>query len=177
MATPEQVFQGTVKIGLPILDGAGFRIIKHSITAAPDGSEEDTGVDLPIKGVVMGVYVDVLTAEATGGTKTLDVGLLAGESGGDTNGLLAAVDVSTTGVKQGKATRTVGSNEVFFASTTLGALLAEFTAGSDVATDEGTNYERPHVMNGTARSLVVDAGSNDWVEFRGDIYVIVMDLD
>lgn len=156
--------------------GALVKCVKYAIAAAPDGSEQDTGVDLPTGGIVLDCFVNVTTAEATGATKTLDVGLLAGESGGDTNGFLAAIDVSSTGLKRGVATITAGGSETYFASSTRGALFASLTAGSDSAGDVGTYYEFPHILNGTAVSLCYDAGSNDWVEFRGTIYVIYCEL-
>jgi hypothetical protein len=173
----EHSFEGGVQIGNPILGDALVKVKKLEINSAPSGAEQDTGFDLPVKGIVLDVWLDVRTAEATGGTKTINIGLLASESGGDTDGFAVGIDVSTTGLKKAVATVTAGASETYFASTTRGALLTTFLAGSDVATDVGTNYETPHNLNGTARSVVYDADDSDWVEFRGDIYIAYMDLD
>jgi hypothetical protein len=137
------------------------RIVKITPGTTPDGSEEDSGIDLPTSGVVNEVYVNVTTAEVTGATKTLDVGLLSGEAGGDANGFLAAVDVSSTGLKKGTLVST---------GQTLGALLYVDEDGA------GTVVPEPHVLNGTAVSVSYTAGSNDWVEFVGDIYVVYKEI-
>src|SRR5690242_16505066 len=87
--------------GVSDLDEIKLRHKQIPITAAPTGAEQDTGYDLPAKSVLVAVFVDVTTAEVTGGTKTLDVGLLSSESGGSTNGFLVAAPVSATGIKKG----------------------------------------------------------------------------
>ena len=139
------------------LGGMQLRVKKIPITSTPTGAEQDTSFDLPSGAVVRDVLVDVTTAEATGATKTLDVGLLSSESGGDADGLLDGVSVAATGLVRGVATLTVGSNETYFASSTRGALLATLVAGTDVATDVGTNYEVPHLGDSvTAKSVTVE---------------------
>lgn len=153
------------------------KIKRIPITSTPTGSEQDTGFDLPAKGIVTNVWIDVTTAEATGGTKTMSVGLLASETGGDTNGFIASASVAATGIVQPTVTATTGSNEVYLSASTYGALLADFTAGTDVATDVGTFVGKRHILNGTARSVVYDADDSDWAEFRGDIYIEYIDLD
>lgn len=158
------------------VNGGLLKVKQIAISTAPTGAEQDTGWDLPAKSIVYDVFVDVTAAEATGATKTLDVGLKAGEAGGDLDGFLNSIDVSTTGIKRGVPTITTGSNEVFFASTTRGALLASLTAGTDNAGDVGTYYEKPHICNGTAVSVSYDAESNDWVEFRGTINIVYVEL-
>lgn len=62
-----------------------------------DGSEVDLGHQLPPNGLIEGGILEVVTAEATATTKTLSVGTLESESGGDADGFDAAVDVSATG--------------------------------------------------------------------------------
>ena len=142
---------------------AGLRVKAHRIAAAGilSTSVQDTGFNLPIKGIVTDVLMDVRTAEATGATKTIEVGLLASETGGDEDGFLDALDVSATGVFQGV---------LLAAGQTRGALMREV--------EEGTvNVPKNHVMNGTARSLTFTLASNDWVEFVGILYVAYFDLD
>lgn len=157
--------------------GPGVKIKKIDITSAPTGAEQDTGWDLPAKAVILDVFIDVTAAEATGGTKTLDVGLKSGESGGDANGFLAAISVAATGLIRGKAALTAGANESYFASTTRGALFGTFLAGTNAAGDVGTCYEQPHASTSvTAKSLTYTAGSNDFIEFRGSIYVVYEEI-
>ena len=81
--------------------GGMVKVKKHAIVGTPDGTEEDSGWNLPVKSIVLGVWVDVTTLEATGTTKTMDVGLLTGESGGDPNGFLAAISCAAAGVIRG----------------------------------------------------------------------------
>lgn len=129
------------------------------IASAPTGSEQDSGFALPAKSIVKNVWVDVTAAEATGATKTLDVGT-DGSGSNDPNGFLAALDVSGTGVLKGT---------LLSSGQTLGALLS---------TDEGGTGElvpEPDVASG-GESVTFTAGSADWVEFRGTIYVEYVDL-
>ena len=139
--------------------GAQMKIKKLSIDAAPDGTEQDTGWDLPDKAVVFDVFVDVTAAEATGTTKTLDVGT-DGTGSNDPNGYLAGLDVSTTGVKKG----TLAS-----AGQTLGALLHVDESGS------ANEVPEPDVASG-GESITYTASDTDWVEFRGDIYIRYMEI-
>lgn len=133
---------------------------KISITTTPTGAEQDTGFDLPAKSIVLGAFVDVTTAEATGTTKTLDVGLLSSESGGVADGFLNGVSVATTGIKKGTLAST---------GQTLGSLLSADESGA------GALVPEPHVI-GTAVSVTYTAGSNDFAEFRGDIYVVYIEM-
>jgi hypothetical protein len=140
--------------------GYGSKTVRLPIATTPNGTEQDTGFDLPAKAIVRDVFVDVRTAEATGGTKTMDVGLKAAESGGDTDGFLVGVDCSATGIKKGTLVST---------GQTRGALLRADESGSSAFLPE------PHVV-GAAKSVVYSAGSADWAEFRGDIYVLYDEL-
>jgi hypothetical protein len=156
-----QLSEGAVLAGKLVMpSGAALVVKKLEINAAPTGAEQDTGWDLPAKAIVLDVWVDVRVAEATGLTKTLDVGLLSSESGGDTDGFLASVSVASTGLKKGTLAST---------GQTRGALLYADESGT------GGLVPEPHVV-GTARSVVYDADSNDWVEFRGDIYILYLEL-
>jgi len=157
--------------------GALVRCATASISSAPTGSEQDAGIDLPAKAVVLDVLVDVTAAEVTGGTKTMNVGLLSSESGGDADGFLVGVSCASTGLKRGVATVTAGGSETYFSATTRGALLGSFVAGSDSAGDVGTVYERPHLSDSvTAKSISYTAGDSDWVEFRGTIVVLYVEV-
>ncbi|MBU1711425.1 MAG: hypothetical protein KKE17_15610 [Proteobacteria bacterium] len=134
---------------------------KISIATVPDGSEEDSGFDLPVKGVVLDVFVDVTTAEVTGTTKLLDVGLDSGEAGGDANGFLTGIDCASLGLQKGT---------LLNSGQTLGALLAVDEGGT------GELVPEPHVLNGTAVSVTYTASAADWAEFVGDIYVVYIEM-
>lgn len=154
--------------------GALAKIKKISITTPADASEHSSGFTLPAKAIVLDVFVDVTTAEATGGTKTLDVGTDSTDSG-DADGFLDGISVAATGLVRGKATITAGSTETYFASTTKGALLASLTAGSDVAQDTGTYYEFPDTTMG-GKEITYTAGSADFAELTADIYVVYIEI-
>ena len=157
--------------------GALVRCATASISSAPTGSEQDAGIDLPAKAVVLDVLVDVTAAEVTGGTKTMNVGLLSSESGGDADGFLVGVSCAATGLKRGVATVTAGGSETYLSATTRGALLGSFVAGADSAGDVGTVYERPHLSDSvTAKSVSYTAGDSDWVEFRGTLVVVYVEV-
>lgn len=148
--------------GITYLDGgAAERVKRLKIGATPTGSEEDTGFDLPAKAIIKDVWVDVATAEATGGTKTLDVGLLSSETNGDADGFLNGVSVSTTGIKRGSLAS---------GAQTLGAFLSIDEDGA------GTLVPRPHVV-GSARSVTFTAGSSDFAEFRGSVFVHYIEVE
>ncbi len=120
----------------------GFQPIVRRIRvgAAPDGSEQASGLTLPARSVVLGAWIDVRAAEVTGTGKTMIVGPTS-----DPNGYLTAVDVSSVGVK----------------NATVGALLPTTGAGD---------------VTGAGENVVFTASNNDWVEFRGDIYVMYLNL-
>lgn len=136
------------------------RTIKINLTAPADGNETDTAVDLPDPSIVLDVFLDVTTAEATGTTKTLDVGLLDSETGGDPNGFLDGVAVGSVGLVKG----TLASG-----GQTLGALLSVDESGAGVLVRE------PHVIEGNAKSVSYTASAADWAEFVGDLYIVVME--
>lgn len=133
----------------------GYRI---AVSSGDLGSGEHvTDLSLPDGVVVEDVMVEVMTAEATGGTQTLDVGLDSGQSGGDVDGFLDGVDVSTTGLRRG-----------VLADGTLGAFLEDDVAG------DGTDLARKmHNMEDVgADTISVTPGSNDFAELEAQVYVI-----
>lgn len=182
--TTSRVTRGTALVGGILVDGpnaspAGVvayvpQVLKVPIVALSTGTK-DTTIDLPTKGLVLDVWVDITTLEATATTKTIDVGLLNTETGGDLDGFLDGVSTAAAGIVRGVPTLTAGGNETYFASTTRGVLLSSITAGADVAGDVGTYYEFPHILNGTAVSLVYVLGSAH-TELAGNIYVSYVDL-
>ncbi len=90
------------------------QIIEIPITLVASATEQSTGVILPTRCVVTSTIVNVFTAEATGATKTIDVGLLAG-GGAD---LANDVSVATTGFVVGESGVVGSGDEVTY---TLGS--------------------------------------------------------
>lgn len=136
--------------------------------------ETDLGEDLPADALVDDVLVYVRTAEATGATKTLDVGILSSESGGDADGFLDGISVSSTGLKRSASTITTGANNTFLASSTRGAFLRDLVAGEDVAAGgDGFVSEKPFLTSSvTGKSVSVTPGSNDFAELVADIIFV-----
>jgi len=161
------------------VNGGIVRVKKIAIGATPTGSEQDTTFDLPAKSLLLDVLVDVTTAEATGGTKTLDIGLLSSESGGDADGFADGISVSATGLVRAGVVTTTGGTETYVSSWTRGLLLTAGAplAGTNNVLDEGSYYEKPHVSTAvTAKSVTYTAGSADFAEFRGAIYLIYLEI-
>lgn len=124
-------------------------------------TENITAIFLPATAVVQNVYLNVSVAEATGVTKTINVGTDS-TSSGDADGYMVAVDVSSTGLK--KATLVDGG-------VTMGALLfVESGTGVDVA-----NAPEPDVASG-GKAISWTPGSADWAEFKGEILVFFWEV-
>lgn len=135
------------------------KVLRVPITRVASGAEQDTGIDLPAGAVVLDVFVNVRTAEATGATRTFDLGLLSGESGGDADGFLDNISVTSTG-------RKVAS--LVSGSVTRGLLLRETVTNSGAAT-----HSSPQIFPiATARSITYTLGSADWAEFVGEAYIV-----
>ncbi len=162
------------------LIGNGFNptVRRIKITTTPTGVEQDTGVDLPARAIVLGVYLHVTTAEATGSTTLMDIGLKAGESGGDADGFLDGIECDTLGLVKGTSTVTVGSNNTYISATTHGVLMRDFVAGEDTATaGDGAVSLTPHLSDSvTAKSVVFTSSDTDWAEFRGAIYIEFIEI-
>lgn len=183
-----RITKGRARVGSLSVDGTltlansmtygGIGTLKIiEVPVARAGGETDTGIDLPTKGVVLDVFVDVTTKEDTQATKTIDVGLKSTEVGGDADGFLDGVSVAAAGVIRGGPVFTAGGNETYLSDTTRGALFRTvYEAGANVAGDVGTYHERFHVMNGTAKSLSYTLGGA-MTELVASIYVVYIDLD
>lgn len=172
----EHRFQGKVVHDNPCLgqqatlSGPKWKKLSPSLLASSD--EVDTGWDLPADSIVHDIMLYVNTAEATGTTKTINVGLLASESGGNADGFVAGASVATTGwVKPGVTiTATDG-----FASTTKGVLLSELQTGA--GSTDSAYAEFPHIAGSvTAKSVSAQAATSDFAELDVDIYVLFSEL-
>jgi len=157
--------------------GAVTKYIAYDLTFSATDVEIDIAEDLPFPCLVTKVFFNCTVAEATGGTKTIDIGILSTEGSGDANGFCAAIPVSATGIVMPGATITAGTGESFFASTTKGVLLASLTAGTNLATDVGTYYEFPHVVVLGSQSITYTMGSGDFESLVGVIIVEYIQLN
>lgn len=171
--------RGSKGLGLfsGIAFGPGVKLKAKRIRISNLGaSEVDTGWDLPAHSVVLRAYVDIRTEEATATTKTIDVGLLSSESGGDADGILDGIVTSAAGCIHPAVTVTTGSNTKFFASTTYGILMSAFQAGSDVDQDEGLFVIREHLSSAvTAKSISYTLGSAH-TELVGSIVIVYLEM-
>lgn len=87
--------------------------IPFSIADATAATETDTGFNIPDPSFVLdrlhGAGLDVVAADSSVGSKTMDVGTLSTESGGDANGLIAASSTANTGL-------VIGTNGALFST-------------------------------------------------------------
>lgn len=134
-------------------------------------TEVNTGYNLPANAILYDVFLNVRTAEATGATKTVEVGLLSSESGGNASGFLNGVSVAATGPVVGAATVTVGGSNTYYASTTKGAFLAKFLAGANTAGDSGLNYETKFLTSSVTAKTISFTRASAFTTCEADIYV------
>ena len=157
--------QNAVLAGLAQTAIIPLKVAKIRLPVVASATAQDTGFDLPTKGVVLDAWLDVRTFEATGGTKTVDLGLLAGESGGDVDGFIDGLSVATSaGIKQPVLTKS---------AETVGLLLKYTITDNGSATHPQRQW---HVLNGTAKSVVYVLGSDDFAELVCDAVIVYMDF-
>ena len=140
-----------------------------------DGTtENDTGFDLPANGLLQDIWVNVKTAEATGTTKSISVGLLSSESGGDADGFIRVLNVASVGLVHPEIFVTTGLNETFYADRTYGALLLNFLAGTDAANDFGLASTLLPYSTATAiaKSITWTPASTDFAELAAEIVIV-----
>jgi hypothetical protein len=136
--------------------GAQRKFRKAAITKAADTTAHDTAIVVPAGSVILGVYLDIQTPEATGGTKTVDIGI----SGGDEDGFLKDVSVAAAGTVKGTLVST---------GQTLGALLSVSEDGS------GALVPEPYVCS-AATTICYTLGSSDFAELVANIIVEYIDI-
>jgi hypothetical protein len=142
----------------PILGDATLKFKRIPINFADATAEITTGFTLPATSIVRSVSIRVITAEATGGTKTLNVGTL--DASNNPAGFLAGISVAAVGVFTGVLTE---------GSVTRGVLLtdAQDTAANLVPVDFAPN---------AATVVSWTPGDTDWAEFDGEIIIEYLDL-
>lgn len=166
---------GVTVDGCQIKDG--LVVYKHAkILEASFGhatTETDTGVDLPDKAVVLAVWLEVTTADAG---ITIDVGTLSTEGGGDADGFIDGASVAATGLVIPDVTVTAGANENYFSACTIGALLVDFTAGSDTAGDVGTLNKKFYATDSQTAKSISYTCSTGADTAAGKIYILLVEF-
>lgn len=122
-------------------------VVPFSIADTTTGTETDTGFDLPTNSIVdpMTLAVDVSTLESG---KTIDVGILSSESGGDADGFMDGLSL-TTAVTVFPA---IGATTGVLDANTFGILVTDYTAGTN-SDDRGMVFLERYRCNGTAKSV------------------------
>jgi len=155
------------------LDGVPVATWKRAnlpIVAA--ATAQATAIVLPIYTIILeDSFIRVTTLEATGTTKTVDVGV----SGGDEDGILDGISVAALGNILGKPTYTTGSNDTYFASSTVGALLAvKKIAGADVVGDNGVYVVEPYQCP-AATTICYTLAAADYAEMEAELFLHVIE--
>jgi len=149
--------------------GALVKVKKIAVAAGDWSTETDSTWDLPAKSLVLDVFIDVTTTQ---GGKTVDVGLLSSEAGGDANGFIAAASLATAGIVRPGVVLDVGS--AYFDTTTRGVLLRHFVQGAN-ADDRGLYATMPHASTAvTAKSVSYTTSTAITAVFN--IYIVYVEL-
>jgi len=139
-------------------------------------AEHSTGFNLPANAILSDVFLNVITPEVTGGTKTVEVGLLSSEAGGNAAGFLNGVSVAAAGLVIGNAVVTVGGSNTYYASTTKGVFLANFFAGANVLGESGLNYEHSFLTSSVTAKTISYTPASVFSQCVADIYVTYIAL-
>lgn len=119
-------------------------------------AEFDTNFTLPATAVVQSLLLNVLTAEVTGATPTIDVGT-ATTSSGVPNGYMIGISVAATGLVK---------PSLLDGAVTMGALISEETGtGADVA-----YAPTPDIVSG-GKTISWSPGGNDFAELVADVVI------
>lgn len=164
---------GTFSVGANLVSLVGIAKIRKIACTGAD-TETDTEWDLPAKAVVLDVFIDVTTTDAT---ETVSIGLLSSESGGDADGFAVGLSLATAGIKRGGVTVTTGSTEKYVASSTRGVLLANVNAGSDSAGDVGHYIETPFLSDSVTAKSVTHTSSSGTDTGKFDLYIVYIELE
>lgn len=148
-------------IGMNSVGSSVGRILINPNTAAQtvaipfganDNSEQDTGLNIP-SNCLLTMYDVALRVTTTDATETIDVGILASESGGDANGLIAAASVANSGNVQLLPQITNGTNIDYLSTNYVGALLTTSIAGADAVATLGGTTSKMYRTDGVATSI------------------------
>lgn len=157
--------------------GAAIKIKRIRLSTQTTAAETDTGWDLPASSFVMDVFVKVITAEATESTKTIDIGLLSSESGGDADGFANELSVAATGLVRPNVVVTAGGTETYYSSVTTGELLrAGYIVGTNSGSDFGLFAPKWHDTDSTTARSVTWTASGNQTEFVGDLFIMYVEV-
>lgn len=157
------------------LDGhhSGLAVVKIPVTATEaantTATEKDTGFDLKAGWTVLDAWIVVNTVDAGA---TVDVGTNS-EDSGVADGFIDGASLATTGLVYPDATVTAGTTETYYSATTRGALLADYIAGSDTATDFGLFHKKPYTVSADIGLTFTTSDGTDTAAF--DIYLLIYD--
>ena len=157
------------------LDGhhSGLAVVKIPVTATEaantTATEKDTGFDLKAGWTVLDAWIVVNTVDAG---ETVDVGTNSKNSG-DADGFIDGASLATKGLVYPDATVTAGGTETYYSATTRGALLADYIAGSNTATDFGLFHKKPYTVAADIDLTFKTSDGTDTAAF--DIYLLIYD--
>jgi hypothetical protein len=137
--------------GFAVDAGINMRHARATITIAANTDPHDMALIVPAGSIIKNVWLRVATQEATGTTKTMDIGV----SGGDEDGFLKGVSVAAAGTIKG----TLDS-----AGQTLGELMCADEDGA------GALVPEPYVCT-AATTLCYTLGSSNFAELVADVIV------
>lgn len=148
MQNPREALRAVEGVVLPI-----WYEERMPIVAAATANDFDNLI-FPAKTVIHAVMVDVLTQEATGATKTVDIGI----SGGDEDGLVDGLSVAAAGL--------IGCVLTHNAKT-VGALLVDDEDGAGALVNQPGGY-----ITTAETTLCYTLGSNDFAELVANVRVL-----
>ena len=125
-------------------NGAVTRYTKEAIPIVAATTAQDMTIVIPAGSIIKNVWILVQTEEATGATKTVDIGV----SGGDEDGFLNGVSVAAAGIVKGT---------LLNSGQTLGALMSVDEGGT------GELVPEPYVCAADT-TLCYTLGSDDFAE-------------
>jgi len=137
--------------------------------AAAAGAEYDTGFDLQAGWWVLDSWIVVNTVDAT---ETVDVGTNSNHSG-DSDGLIVAASLATSGLVYPDATVTAGATETYYSANTKGALLADYIVGTNADQDYGLFHKKPFKVAADIDLTFTTSAGTDTAVF--DIYLLIFD--
>jgi hypothetical protein len=123
-------------------------------------SVQDTGIHFIAGSLIQDVRVEVVTA---GSGLSVDIGILAAATGGDTDGFRANVLLTTTGWVADTGVITDGTTIDWTAASTYGALLYKAITGTDAVVSAGGRSYLGHIITSetSAGNLVYGQSTTD----------------
>ena len=141
-----------------VMDGG---LVSLPLLFLAGGTEVSTGFVLPTNSVIhpreMWIIVDTLDAGVT-----VDVGILASETGGDADGFIVGASAAAAALVKPTITISQGTNANYISATTFGILfLAAATKGANVATQNAVPVLTPYICDGVAKTISYTPSASD----------------